>query len=478
MKKNLQTLSSIVFLLITALISSCSKEETFEKSAVPGTTASGASTKAAGDKLYDVLGYGYDVTGRFANSTSAKYQVLDIAKFVSKEPGNFNLNAHVEEYFEFTSGSDASNYSSELSQKYKATYGLGPLFKGELNVAFNSKNEFSAKYVYASAHKMIEQKRMKFFSTIENLRNNYLTATFKADISTLSPATLVQKYGTHVLSNITLGAKFDVAYRAQTNSSKRSEAATAGMAANGLLKVFGVSATIDYKEEEASTNSNQVLNYRTVGGNGSQGLVGEVVLDQSTPIKLSINQWQSTCTPDNAALIKIDTEGLIPLEDLISDQTKKAAVKSYILQYLKANEIQMTYEKVPVYLYYNTRLRDHFSTLDASIPEKFGSDWQRSGKSFTALPSAVVGSIPIHEFYNANDGNHLTTANRNETNGFPGWRYAGISFHAYAQPVTGSIPIYIFYNPADKNHFISPDRNATNGFPNWEYRGIAFYAFP
>lgn len=43
----------------------------------------------------------------------------------------------------------------------------------------------------------------------------------------------------------------------------------------------------------------------------------------------------------------------------------------------------------------------------------------------------MPGTIPIYDFYNAGVLDHLTTPNRNETDGFQGREYRGIAFYAY-----------------------------------------------
>lgn len=84
MKKLSLLFSSIILLFAT----SCSTEE-FENSASGGDLNNGpikSSAKFAGDGAYDVLGYGYNATGEYANSNSAGYQVIDIEK-IQKRTG-------------------------------------------------------------------------------------------------------------------------------------------------------------------------------------------------------------------------------------------------------------------------------------------------------------------------------------------------------------------------------------------------------
>jgi len=327
--------------VLTTLFSSCKKNELVEEI---GLSNRHNGLAYAGDKKYDILGYGYDITGRFANSQSARLQVIDIEKFVREDGSSFSPNDNVEEFFEYTFGENMSSYSHDLNQKYTATLNLTKiLFKVELNTSFNSADTFSSKYAFATASKVIRQKSMKLYSTVSNLRTNYLTAKFRFDLADLTPAELVQRYGTHVLTDISLGAKFEVNYKTQTTSSNRKEAVKAGVTLNGLWKTFSLTAEIEAKNEEANSNFDQTLIYRSVGGDGTGSIIGNLALDKST-INLSIANWQSSCKPEFAVLIGIGKDGLIPLQDMIEDPTKKEAVRLYIEHYFEFNQVQIITE--------------------------------------------------------------------------------------------------------------------------------------
>ena len=99
MKKDYK-LRIICFLWILATsLSSCKKNELLTDQSL-NNKHNGLAY--AGDKKYDILGYGYDITGRFANSQSARLQVIDIEKFVREDGASFSPNDNVEEFFEYT----------------------------------------------------------------------------------------------------------------------------------------------------------------------------------------------------------------------------------------------------------------------------------------------------------------------------------------------------------------------------------------
>jgi hypothetical protein len=463
--------------VLTGILSSCKKNEVAERKRLTNNHNNSAFTV---HPKYHVLGYGYDVTGRLANAESSTLPVLNIEKYVTEKFGLFRQNDDVNDYFDYSYGENVDSYSKKLTMKYTATVDLGllkvvKLFKGEINASYAKKDSSSSKYVYATMRKMIRQRSMRISYSVEDLINNYLTDQFRSDLLTLSAANLIKRYGTHVLTDIELGARLDMNYEAQTNNTKREEAATAGVNITAW-KVFTVKGDITTNDVNASSNFNQTLHYNTIGGDGTKGLIGELTLDNSSP-KINIGNWQSSCTRDNAALINIGKDGLIPLEDLINDPAKKAEVKNYLIQYYLANEYKSTPD--PVTVFYSARDNNHVYTINKNDYPYAQNGFADLGINFYAFTTQVTGSVPVHVFYHERGRNHTYTINRYD---YPyeqnGYKYLGVSFYAYPSQVSGSSPVHVFYTNANGgDHVYTINRNdypyAQHGF---SYLGINFYA--
>jgi len=372
---NLKVLATGTVIVLTSIVSSCKKD--IARAPGTGNSPSKLNTQSAGDNKYDLLGFGYDVTGEYASSNSSTYKVIDIDKLVLDAPDRYVTDVNVSQYTEYNAGGNAEDYSSALSQNYSATIGL-KVFGATLSGSFKETSAISSKYSYASASQIIRQKRLKFSAPLDLIKSGYLTALFKSDVNSLTAQQLVAKYGTHVLTDIVLGAKLNVFYRSETSSSNKTQAVTAGMKANGLFKIFSLSADINYTTSDVNSNYNQNLYYSTVGGDGSKGLFGEISLDNTAP-KINIGNWQSSCTRDNAAFIQIGSkDGLIALYDLIDDAAKKQAVQAYITQYLIDHQVKVVQEPV------------HGSGLPA--------DWVSRAKFISSgMPADAIhtGAIPI-----------------------------------------------------------------------------------
>lgn len=482
MKKNYKLKAICMLCIITAAFSSCKKNELTEEKGLANNHHNVAFT---GHPTYHVLGYGYDVTGRLANAESSTIPVLNIEKFVTENPGLFKTNDDVNEYFDYSYGENVESYSRSMTQKYHLTLDLPllkvpKLFKGEFDASFAKKDSVSAKYIYATIRKMIKQRSMKIFFTKENLINNYLSEQFKTDLASLSAVDLVKRYGTHVLTNIELGARFDMNYESETNTSKREEAAKAG-AKISVGKYFNVTADLTTNSVDANSNYNQKLYYNSVGGDGTKGLIGEFALDNST-IKVNIANWQSSCTKDNAALINIGQDGLLSLEDLVSDPVKKQQVKAAVEQYIIDREMILVPEKYtpsPVGVYYSQGLnvwRYEFN-ID-NIPYLRDGSWQYKQTYFSAFKVQATGTVPVYEYWAPTTNDCLWDRNANLSSD-PYWHFGGIKFYAYATQQPGTVPIYRYYHHRSRrSHFLGPDPGRPYPQNEWTNEGVAFYAYP
>lgn len=413
-----------------------------------------------------------------ASAESAKVSVLNIDKFVTENPGLFSQNDDVNDYFEYSYGENAESYSKKLTQKYKLTLDLQlfkvvKLFRGELNASFAKKDSASAKYVYATVRKMIRQRTMKIYSTTENLRNNYLTEQFKSDLVSLSATALVERYGTHVLTDIELGARLDMNYESQTNNSKREEAATAG-ANISVSKFFNVTADLATNSVDASSNYNQKLYYNSVGGDGTKSLVGEIALDNST-IKINIGNWQSSCTKDNAALIKIAEDGLTALEDFISDPVKKQQVKAAVEQYIIDRQIKLSYAKLQLYNFYSNQL-GHIFTVDASFSNT-NPGWRRIiNDPMYVYDSQKPGTVPVYIMQHRTRSIYcLTTNNTIDLDQWAPTNYP--AFYAYNNQADGAFPIHQFYHPGRPGDGYFYDLTLNPVANGWIENSTKFYAF-
>lgn len=337
---------ALLFLPLMGVLWSCNKQV----QPTPNPTIAIGKDKlksfAAVDGVWDVLGYGYDVTGEFGNSVSTTFPVLDIAKLYSLEPDRVGKNPGTTKRVNFNYGQNASDYSHDLSSSLTATAGFG-LFSGSITAAYKTSNSFSSKYLYGSYNIIIQQKELKINATPSVLQG-YLNQTFLHDIQVLTPQQIVAQYGAFVLTDIFLGAKLDMTYQSETTSSNRTGSASAGLDAS-VSKVFSVKANINTDYTQSASNFNQTLRYVTHGGDPTKGIDSFTSFNQQVA-PIDINPWEATCTAQNAELVDIAQNGLIPIYQLVADPTKAAALQTYVTQWLKDHQVQVTTQPVGIQL--------------------------------------------------------------------------------------------------------------------------------
>ncbi|RBL90244.1 MAC/perforin domain-containing protein [Chitinophaga flava] len=302
--------------------------------------------RSAGDGKNDLLGYGYDVTGEYAHSSASKFSVLNITAFQKDNPTRMEWDLSKKQIGKLVSGENAVSYLDKLKVNLDGTFGFG-IFKGSIKAAYSDSNAFSSKYVYSSFDLLIQQKRGKISGGLTLLKQ-YLQPSFVWDIENESPEWIVSAYGTHVLTDITLGAKLSVMYRSETTNSARERASEIGVDVS-VNKVFSVSVGLNYTytKKETEANFSQALHYETIGGDPSKSVIGDIPAGSTAPA-VDISAWQASSSVNNSELIDFNKEGMIPIYEFIDNPVKKQAVIDYLRNYLQNNAafLLRTYVKI------------------------------------------------------------------------------------------------------------------------------------
>ncbi|RZK37055.1 MAG: hypothetical protein EOO90_26140 [Pedobacter sp.] len=290
-----------------------------------------------GSAPYNFIGYGYDITDRYNDERSVRASIIDIPAFVAIYPTRFEIDPSSKAYDVNRSAIDAEDLARKLSNDFTLTSGLG-VFRNTIKDAFTYSshyNPLNREYIYGYYSRVIQQKRIKMNY---NLNNYFLSVIFLNDVKVMSAAELVKKYGTHVLTDIRLGAKFNVIYQAVAKGLDREKISGAGLR-YAINKGFGIfTADLDPIDLSAlNANQNALIYYEATGGDLSKLTMGSYI---KMPF-FSIKDWQLTTTEDKAKFISIDKDGLISLEELIADVPKKTEVKEYIRKYILDHQVKL-----------------------------------------------------------------------------------------------------------------------------------------
>ncbi|WP_309762425.1 MAC/perforin domain-containing protein [Chryseobacterium sp. SORGH_AS_1175] len=282
---------------------------------------------------YDALGYGYNATGEYGNVNAVGLQVIDTDKFNAEYRHIDEELVSSAEYNE-QYGKDAVAYSKVLSGKVTATQSLrmfGKTIYSAFGTALLNDLNFNPEYIYGSRNVTIKFSRYRFFATSSEL-SNYVTPDFLNDIQNKTPEQIVAEYGTHVTTDIYLGAQMDILFQAKTTNPDRERAASIG------IKTGFEPNSIDARD--AAKNYDKKVYYRTRGGDASEAMAGMYSFSGKAPT-IEIAKWQSTCTKKNSVLIDFGDHGLVIIYDLVKDPQRKALLKAYVDDYLSKNQVTL-----------------------------------------------------------------------------------------------------------------------------------------
>lgn len=324
----------LVTLLCIVSISACRKE--LEPVTEPSTIPRNADP---GDGDLDVLGYGYNIQGDYASSTSATRRVIDVRKLRQERRSKIAENQSRRTYFEMRSGSNYTEFNKSYEQSYGGSakgkiFGL-KLFETHLKTKFGGSVSTNSTYSYATIDMLVERKILEIYNDQDvDIIRDYLDQEFKADCVGLSPQALLNKYGAGVLRKIKVGGKLTADYQSNvsnSSSSKKSDVEAGAKA--GFKSLFNVDVNVSNSTTsgQSQNNSNQRFKYESIGGAGNS-IMGESTLGSTASI--NINNWSSTVTESNSVLVGFFDDTFIPIYQLIPDIKKARAVRKLVYQTL------------------------------------------------------------------------------------------------------------------------------------------------
>ena len=321
---------------VMLILSGCADEDIIERNS-PSFPQS-VNTRSAGDGVYDILGYGYDITGPYLDTKSSRAIVFDTNKLLEK--GLITPYKLEESRFRYSSGKDVIDFTTNMSSSLQmSTPGILKVIGGaSLNIAFGGNSHYNSDYSFAYCTQQYIDSRYRISEADINVLKTCLTKQFIERLSTYTPEQIVEEYGTHVLKDIYLGAKFEVYYMAKSTSSSNKESINAGLGAS-LFSLFKMDGKFQYDESLAITNKEQSLYYFTIGGDPAVGVQGSLNPENSPSI--DIGKWMASVKSSTPKFIDVDnnSQSFIPIYELVTDPTKKQTLKAYIDNYIKSKEV-------------------------------------------------------------------------------------------------------------------------------------------
>ncbi len=299
----------------------------------------GGSAPVDYERASEVLGRGYDITTKYADSQYIKGEILDFDKLQADNMirrGTINAAE-----FKTIFGTTVEEYQESLMLSFSHTASISvprASFANEVRATFSDSRATSSSYAFAT-----ETSRIQTESYVINDRLNYdrLSGYVSSDFIALVNSTdnftrVIERYGTHVMLGGVWGARLD--YNLSTQ--KRSESAASAIGtyvqsrASVKIKVVNVGteteAEVDRQYESAFDTSKTVVNTVAYGGDPTKA--------RSVHSKQDYDAWLATIA-GNEIWSEYYVDGLIPIYHFVSDEDKRDNLTKAYVSYLKSKAI-------------------------------------------------------------------------------------------------------------------------------------------
>ena len=277
------------------------------------------------------LGYGYDVIGSsYVNSKEIKVNsaILDLNKLKNTRLIKINERNSQDEYI---SGNSLESYQQNFEAKLQTKIKAGRVFSSSLGIKYKSTNKSTASALFYEYRHSTVSYHLVLQCDFEEYKN-MLTESFKRDLLHLDIPTLFNRYGTHLITSVLMGGRFDLNYTLL--SDEIVDTSKLALDLDTSLKAWGVNSELDASvdiENKASSNNCTISTYSTVFGGDY------IAMNNEKAILKNYNTWLSSIEAHPALIGIRDINSLIPVWELLGDtaeeQQRKLDLQNYFSKY-------------------------------------------------------------------------------------------------------------------------------------------------
>ena len=368
-----------IFSFLSILFWSCSNDE-LENEVSNQNFVSSFSTKSAGDAFYDVLGYGYDCTfSDFKGAVYSKARVIDLDRFKSGNGRDARTGTvkkfpigTIEEALlhsgetSSTWGKNLEEFKENISSQNNVSMTVEKekvkLFSTELKSYFSNVSSFSSSQSFYRLDAKRYSRKLTMSDVYPSNLKYFLTDGFINDLKSYTGTQLVNKYGTHVLTDILLGGVGTIVFNAKLMSS--TEENSFKNEANSFFGIVTTSSTLEGASTKFRNFKDIKIFIKTYGGstNIAQDISYNPMTGELQNLSFNYQNWMNSISKNTEEIIGVgnNTTKICLLSEFVDDPIKKREVEDAIIAYCKAQELQMNnikifdYEKAKITFSYHT----------------------------------------------------------------------------------------------------------------------------
>lgn len=276
------------------------------------------------------MGHGYNVFGDYAKSQYVKSPLLKYDSYQSATVQGKSYNVPADMEYTVVNTADFKRVYGLNSYEYRKAItinaslsGSYSFFSGSVTNNYNEENYRSNYRAFCTVQNVIRKWKLTLPYTDFNKLKSMLTDEARNDIANLAPETLFNKYGTHLISELIIGA------RADYNTSVEKSQATSSIKNNfqvcaeaSFKKGTGAGSYNMVTEQELQTfESNSFTNTKVSGGRSEYG---SYIFQTG-----NYEKWiESIDNIENLTIADFTDNSLIPIWELCADPTRKSQLSS------------------------------------------------------------------------------------------------------------------------------------------------------
>ena len=279
------------------------------------------------DDLYTeeaYIGYGYDVIGSsYVNSNEVKinFPIFDKDKLMDKRLLMIKERRSNDSYI---SGNSMESYMSSFTAKLSTKIKVKKAFSAGVKASFTTTSDSTQSalfYEYSHSTTLYQLILQCDFNDYKEL----LTDSFKRDLMTLDIGTLFSRYGTHLITSVEMGGRFDLNYTMLSESNIDTTKISGEL--DTTFKAWAVDVTVNVSaaaSETAKSNNCTISSTSSVfGGDNTQ-------MNNENAILKNYSKWIDSIE-ERPSLIGIrDVNSLVGIWELLGDSEEEQRRKQEI----------------------------------------------------------------------------------------------------------------------------------------------------
>lgn len=298
------------------------------------------------------IGYGYDViNSSYINSYEVKlnYPIFDFEKVMNKRLLMVKERQSEDIYI---SGNSMESYQQTFEAKASAKAKIKKAFSGQIKGSFQQTKSSTTSALFYSYQHSTTCYQLVLQCSFDEYRE-MLSPSFKEDLLHLDIGTLFDRYGTHVITSVLMGGRFDLNYTMLSDEEIDTSKLSASL--DTSFKAWAIDASInvsgDIEEKAKASNLDIYSTSHVFGGNYTQ-------MNNENAILKNYSKWIESIE-DKPSLVGIrDVNSLVGIWELLGDSDQEQARKA---------ELERVFEKYGEDSY--LELLSNYSITPPTIPQ-------------------------------------------------------------------------------------------------------------